>query len=83
MDPTRPAAHVWTVKRQPVDIQGKLMVRLDFQLVDWEISVHHTMCRTAEEADAECERLHHDLRHMMDGMFREKYRIAHDLRGGL
>jgi hypothetical protein len=83
MDPTRPAAQVWTVKRKPVDIQGRLMFRLDFQLVDWEITIHHTMCPTLEEADALCARLHHDLQHMLDGKFREKYRIAHDLRGGI
>ena len=83
MDPSRPAANVWTVNRKPVDIQGRLMFRLDFQLVDWEITVHHTMCKTIEEADAECHRLHTDIAHMLDGAFRRKYRIAHDLRGGL
>jgi hypothetical protein len=82
MDSTRPAAQVWTVRRKPVDILGRLMIRLDFKLVDWEVTIHHTMCHTVEEADAECKRLHHDLSNMLDDTFRKKYRIGHDLRGG-
>lgn len=82
MDSSRHASEVWTVRRKPVDILGRLMIRLDFKLVDWEITIHHTMCGTVDEADAECSRLHHDLSHMLDGQFRTKYRIGHDLRGG-
>lgn len=81
MDSSRPAVEVWTIRRQPVEVLGRLMIRLDFQLVDWEITIPHTMCGTIEDADAECLRLRHDLSHMLDGQFRSKYRIAHDLRG--
>ncbi|NMC82016.1 MAG: hypothetical protein GYA63_04075 [Armatimonadetes bacterium] len=82
MDLTRPAAEVWDVQRRPVDILGKLMYRLDFRLRGWEITVHHKMCRTLEEAERECEALRDDIATMMDGPFRSKYRIAYDLKGG-
>ncbi|HEY3266131.1 MAG TPA: hypothetical protein VGM37_04340 [Armatimonadota bacterium] len=82
MDPSRPAEDVWNIKRKPVDILGRLMIRLDFQLRGWEVTIHHKMCETVEEADAECHKLAHDLRFMADGAFRQKYRIAHDLLGG-
>lgn len=81
MDPTRRAGDVWNIKRKPVDILGRLMIRLDFQLKDWDITVHHTMCKTIEEAEAECARIRSDMEHMPDGKFRSKYKIAHDLRG--
>ena len=82
MDLTRPAAEVWDVQRRPVDILGKLMYRLDFRLRGWEITVHHKMCRTLEEADASVKRCATHCPRWMDGPFRSKYRIAHDLKGG-
>ena len=82
MEPTRPAGEVWTVTRKPVDILGRLKIRLDFQLLNWDISVHHTMCDTIHEAEEECRKLREDLAHLMDSEFRAKYRIAHDLRAG-
>lgn len=82
MDANRPACDVWTVKRRPVDILGKLMIRLDFQLQGWDITVHHKMCKDIDEAEKEHARLIRDLGTMKDGSFRTKYKIAHDLRGG-
>jgi len=83
MDPTRPAGDVWLIRRKPVDILGRLMIRLDFQLKGWETTVHHTMFDTVEQAKEECARIRHDMEHMLDGPFRSKYKIAHDLRGSL
>ena len=82
-DAMRPAIDVWTVQRKPVDILGRMMFRLDFQLKGWNTTIHHMMCPTVEKADEECARLNHDLAVMLDGPFRSKYKIAHDLRGGL
>lgn len=81
MDETTMAVDVWDLKRKPVDIQGRLMMRLDFKLKGWEIVVHHGMFPTVEAADAECRRIQDDLALMTDSKFRAKYRIAHDLRG--
>lgn len=82
MDPTRPAGDVWCIQRKPVDILGRLMVRVDFQLKGWDITIHHRLCPTVEEAEAECSQIRRDMEHMLDGPFRSKYRIAHDLRRG-
>jgi hypothetical protein len=83
MDPTRPASDVWLLRRKPVDIQGHLMIRLDFQLNGWQTTVHHKMVKDLREADDECARIREDMASMLDGPFRNKYKIAHDLRGGL
>lgn len=82
MDPTRPASEVWHLRRRPVDIQGRIVMRLDFQLKGWQTTIHHKMVEDVREADRECERIHEDMHAMQDGPFRQKYRIAHDLRGG-
>lgn len=82
MDPTRPASEVWLLRRRPVDIQGRLMMRLDFQLRGWQTTIHHKMVDGIREADEECARIHEDMHAMQDGAFRGKYKIAHDLRGG-
>jgi hypothetical protein len=81
-NPIRPAHEVWTIQRRPVDILGRLMIRLDFQLKGWPITVHHTLCKSMEEADEETRRLQKDLTRLMDTAFRDKYKIGHDLRGG-
>jgi len=82
MDPTRPASEVWLLKRRPVDIQGRLMMRLDFQLRGWKTTIHHKMVNDLRDAEEECARIHADMTTMQDGPFRDKYKIAHDLRGG-
>lgn len=82
MDLTRPAGDVWSIKRKPVDILGRMMFRLDFHLVGWQTTVHYKMVDTLKEAEQEVERIRQDMEQMLDGPFRTKYKIAHDLRAG-
>ena len=82
MDPTRPAEDVWLLQRTPVDIQGRLMFRLDFRLNGWQTTIHHKFVEDIRDADKECARIKEDMASMQDGPFRAKYKIAHDLLGG-